>query len=115
MKNEAKADCTLTTPTTRLTDAAAISGINAQQAVAAANALLTDGYTVTSIQLETAERHPAVWLAHELRLTRLIKDGRACYYRSGIDAVGYYRVGYYPYCGVAVKWIERPGNGGWRH
>ncbi|MBV2160530.1 hypothetical protein [Achromobacter denitrificans] len=113
MKTESDWDCS---PTTRLTDAAAISGIKARQAVAAANALLADGHTITSIQLETSARHPAaVWVAHDRRLARLVDFGRACYYRSGIDAVGYYRVGYYPYCGVAVKWVERPANGGWRH
>lgn len=103
---------------TRITDAALEQGLHAHQAVQVANLLLIDGYTITSIQLDTAERRPAVWVAYEARLESLVCAGEAAYYKYGVDSAGYYRVGYYPLEGCAVKWMDRPRrgrHGEWRH
>ena len=98
---------------TRVADSAIFAAAKAGIAIEAANNLLAEGFRVTSIQAETSGALPVVWLAFEPRLLNLINREEACYYKTGHDEAGPYRVGYFKRAGAAVKWIERPANGGW--
>jgi hypothetical protein len=100
--------------TTRVVDQIIIDAARSGAAIRAANSLLGDGYVVTSIQTET-RFVPVIWVAFDMRLPAMVVHDDACYYKSGIDDEGRYRIGQFRRMGCVVQWRERPGTASWRH
>ena len=100
------------TAVTRVTDHFLEVAAKDRSAIWLANQLISEGYTITSIQTDT-RFEPVVWVQVDSRLTEAVLRDEACYYRQGRDKHGHYRIGQLKRDGAIVQWTERPGRTIW--
>lgn len=82
-------------------------------AIDVANDLVARGLLISGIYTQQRAK-PVIYVAFDASLRDLVERDEACYYRSGADELGPYRMGQFNYGGAVVRWAERL-TPGWRH